>query len=307
MNALSASQPTPLRIIYVKLVAVGAIWGGTFVAGRYLGGEIPPLISATTRFVISSLVLLAYLLISKTPILIPHGKQLLHLAILGFFGIFAYTIFLFYGLSYTTASRASLIVAMNPAMIALASWIFLHERLRPRQSVGILFCLVGSGLVIASRSPDSLSGSLMGDCILLGCIVCWVVYTVCSRSLSGSFGPLLTVSYAIWLGTAMLIVASLLTLQEPIVPTLANLSAGQWFSLVYLGFLGSAMAQIWYYDAIRRIGATRTGAFIALNPVTAVLFGVLLFGEKLTPSIGLGGGLAVLGIYLCNSFRGPNR
>jgi drug/metabolite transporter (DMT)-like permease len=69
---------------------------------------------------------------------------------------------------------------------------------------------------------------------------------------------------------------------------------------MYLGVLGSALAYIGYYDGIRKIGATRSGVFIALNPLTAVLLGALLLGEQLTLAICLGGGLILMGIFLCN-------
>ncbi|XLM23353.1 DMT family transporter, partial [Chromobacterium piscinae] len=72
----------------------------------------------------------------------------------------------------------------------------------------------------------------------------------------------------------------------------------QWAGLLYLGALGSALAYIWYYDGISSIGPTRSGAFIALNPLTAVLLGAGLLGERLTPAMAAGGALAIAGIVL---------
>lgn len=70
--------------------------------------------------------------------------------------------------------------------------------------------------------------------------------------------------------------------------------------LLYLGVMGSALAYIGYYDGIRRIGATRAGVFIALNPLTAVICGAVMLGEPLTMPMWLGGAIILLGIYLCN-------
>jgi drug/metabolite transporter (DMT)-like permease len=86
---------------------------------------------------------------------------------------------------------------------------------------------------------------------------------------------------------------------------LDNLGLPQWLSLIYLGVLGSALAYIGYYDGIRKIGATRSGVFIALNPLTAVILGALLLGEQLTPTMCLGGALILGGIYLCNKPLAP--
>ena len=84
------------------------------------------------------------------------------------------------------------------------------------------------------------------------------------------------------------------------VEALGCLPITHWLSLAYLGVLGSALAYIGYYDGIRRIGATRAGVFIALNPLTAVICGALLLGEQLTAPMLAGGAVILLGIYLCN-------
>lgn len=108
-----------------------------------------------------------------------------------------------------------------------------------------------------------------------------------------------TVTWSVLWGTLMLTLATLatgrLTLQG-----FSALQLAQWYSLLYLGVLGSALAYIGYYDGIRRIGATRSGVFIALNPLTAVICGALLLDEALTAPMLAGGAVILLGIYLCN-------
>ncbi|MNN70882.1 putative DMT superfamily transporter inner membrane protein [compost metagenome] len=120
-----------------------------------------------------------------------------------------------------------------------------------------------------------------------------------SRGLNQALGPLHTVTYSVVLGTLMLWLTCAVR-GEVQWQVLAQLSPGQVISLLYLGVLGSALAYIWYYDGIRRIGATRSGAFIALNPLTAVILGALLLGEPMTGAMYLGGAVILLGIYLCN-------
>lgn len=282
--------------VYVKLIAVAMIWGGTFVAGRHLAGTMDPLLAAATRFVIASLTLVLMLPLSAVPRSRPTPQQWLRLALLGACGILLYNLCFFFGLQYTSASRAALIVALNPALIAVAGFFLYGERLPAARLFGIALCLMGAGLVIIGREGSSLRGGGWGDLLILGCVLSWVLYSVCSRTLSLELGSLQTVSYSIWLGTLMLCA------------TAAALSPGswsmpsveQWLSLLYLGAIGSALAYIWYYQGIRQIGATRSGAFIALNPLTAVLFGSLLLDERLTAQIALGGALAIVGIYLCN-------
>lgn len=288
--------------VYLKLATVTMIWGGTFVAGRFLADTLNPSLAASMRFLLASLALLLFMALARIPLARPSLKQWLQLAVLGFFGIFFYNLCFFYGLHYINASRASLIVALNPAAIALASWLLFKERLSRAKVIGITICLAGAGLVIVSRNQqlfDGAANAWIGDLLILGCVLGWGIYSLYSKGLNQALGSLQTVTYSILLGTVMLWVTSAVR-GELSTEALASLDPGQFFSLLYLGVLGSALAYIWYYDGIRKIGATRSGVFIALNPLTAVILGALLLGEQLTLPMCVGGGLILGGLYLCN-------
>lgn len=283
--------------VYLKLAAVTMIWGGTFVAGRFLADSLSPLLAASLRFLLASVALLLFLLLAQVPLVRPSPRQWLQLTLLGFFGIFFYNLCFFYGLHYINASRASLIVALNPAVIGLASWLLFKERLSRAKVTGIAICIAGASLVIVSRNPQLLAGGTdawIGDLLIFGCVLGWGIYSLFSKGLNQTLGPVQTVTYSILLGTLMLWVTSAVR-GELSVAALAGLGTQQWLSLLYLGVLGSALAYIGYYDGIRKIGATRSGVFIALNPLTAVLFGALLLGEQLTLVMCLGGGLILAG------------
>ncbi|NWE71231.1 EamA family transporter [Pseudomonas gingeri] len=297
-----AFSPSHDLWVYFKLAGVSMIWGGTFVAGRFLSADIAPLLLASLRFLLASLILLVFIAVARIPLALPDRKQFAQLAVLGLFGIFLYNLCFFYGLHYINASRASLIVVLNPAVFGLASWLFFKERLGPLKILGILVCMGGAGLVIVSGNRNLFEGASqawIGDLLIFGCVLSWAVYSLFSRHLTRALGPLTTVTYSIWLGTAMLWLATWLR-GEASLDVIDALTAPQLLSLVYLGGLGSALAYIWYYDGIQRIGATRAGVFIGLNPLTAVICGALLLGEQLTSIMCLGGVLIMAGIYLCN-------
>ncbi|AKA24135.1 DMT family transporter [Pseudomonas chlororaphis] len=288
--------------VYCKLAAVTMIWGGTFVAGRLLAGSLAPLLAASLRFLLASLALLLFMAIARIALVRPSLAQFAQLSVLGFFGIFFYNLCFFEGLQSINASRASLIVALNPAVIALASWALFKERLGGGRLLGIVLCLLGAAVVILSRDPGAFAsgaGSWRGDVLIFGCVLGWGVYSLFSRNLNRTLGPLQTVTYSILLGTAMLWGATALR-GELRLEALSGLGLEQGLSLLYLGVLGSALAYIWYYDGLRQIGATRSGVFIALNPLTAVLLGALLLDERLSLAMGLGGVLILGGIYQCN-------
>ncbi|SMQ23503.1 Permease of the drug/metabolite transporter (DMT) superfamily [Pseudomonas helmanticensis] len=309
MHNLEQTHTTAAEMpVYLTLAAVTMVWGGTFVAGRFLAGSLSPMFAASLRFLLASAALLGFLWLARIPLARPTPRQWLQLAMLGFFGIFFYNLCFFYGLQYINASRASLIVALNPAVIGLASWLLFKERLGRVKVAGIAVCIVGAGVVIVSRNPQLLAATpdaWFGDVLILGCVLGWGVYSLFSRGLNQALGPVQTVTYSILIGTLMLWTLAAVR-GELSWAALLNLGTPQWLSLVYLGVLGSALAYIGYYDGIRKIGATRSGVFIALNPLTAVLLGALLLGEQLTLTMGLGGALILTGIYLCNKPLAPS-
>ncbi len=297
------------RLTYLKLATVTMIWGATFVAGRYLAADVDPLLAATLRFVLASAALLGFMALVRVRLARPSGTQLMQLAMLGFFGIYFYNLCFFYGLQYINASRASLIVALNPAVIGLAAWLLHKERQGAAKCLGIALCLGGAGVVIVSRNPQLLQGAdnaWRGDLLIFGCVVGWGVYSLFSRGLNKSLGPLQAVTWSILLGTAMLALTALVG-GKLTLTALSAIHLPQLLSLLYLGILGSALAYIAWYDGIRQIGATRAGVFIALNPLTAVICGAVLLGEQLTAPMLLGGAVILLGIYLCNKPLAPAR
>jgi len=279
---------------YLQLGLVAVIWGGTFVAGRAMSPGTPPLLSASLRFLIAGGVLAVFLLLSGRGFARITRLQLLKISGLGLCGVYAYNLFFFYGLQHTTASRASLIVALNPAVMALTAYLFHQERLSRAKVLGIALCLLGAATVIFGTAS-----SWLGDALVFGCVLSWVAYSVFGKNTVAQLGALHTVTYSLWAGAAMLTLTAVLTGQVT-TASIAVLNGRDLVCLLYLGALGSAVAYIWYYNGIQKIGVTRAGVFIALNPLTAVLLGALLLNEPLTTTVLAGGALVVVGIGVCN-------
>ncbi|WP_297573636.1 DMT family transporter [uncultured Deefgea sp.] len=291
----------PNYATYAKLALVSLIWGGTFVAGRYLSADVPPLLSACLRFLLASMTLIIFISIKNNLIIELSKSQTLRLITLGFFGVFLYNVFFFYGLHYTDASRASLIVALNPALIALTAFFIEKEKISRTNLIGIMACVVGAITVILSKSTISHSSSELWkvDLLIFGCVISWVIYTVFAKKIVLEIGPIHTVTYSVIAGTSMLFMALIFQGGDTI-SALTLITQKQILSLVYLGVIGSAIAYILYYDGIQSIGATKAGGFIALNPLSAVILSFLILGENLSISMLLGGIIAITGIYFCN-------
>jgi len=276
---------------------VPVIWGGTFIAGRVLALALPATVGALLRFVAASLALLVAALWLEGGLPWLNRRQLAATLALGATGVFAYNLLFLGALALLPASRTSLIVALNPVVtITLSAWLF-GEQITRRRGLGILLALAGVWIVV---SRGDLLGSLAGavgpgEIMMFGAVCCWALYTLIGRGVLRGLTPLAATTYASLFGTTMLAIAAmpaLLRLQGPL------LSPAVLASVLYLGLLGTGVAFVWYYRAVRRLGPSRTVIFNNLVPVCGATFGVTLLGEPLLLSMMVGGVMAVVGVML---------
>ncbi len=282
---------------YARLVAVPAIWGGTFVGGKIVVAALTPLMGSFARYVIACIALLvaAFALEGGLPKL--SRRQWMGTFVLGLFGVFAYNLFFMGALDRLPASRAALIIALNPAITIAISAVALRESLSPRRWFGVAIALLGVAIVVSRGDLTSLAhGSLgLGELLMFGAVTSWALYTVVGRKVLGGLSPLAATNYAALWGTLMLGAIS--------APQFATLSADQFdwrvnVSLLYLGICGTALAFVWYYMSVKRIGAGPTSIFNNLVPVFGVAISVLLLGEQLLVSMLVGGAVTIAGVMM---------
>jgi drug/metabolite transporter (DMT)-like permease len=291
-------------LTYLKLLATMSFWGGTFVAGRLLAGKVPPFHAAFLRFSLASILLLFILYCVERRFPPLDRKQLGAVALLGMTGVFGYNVAFFTGLQTVSAGRAGLIIALNPVGIALLSALFGGERLRLTSILGILISVTGAMLVISHGNLALLAGGIgRGELTLLGCVLCWALYSVIGRRAMRGLSPLASVTYSALAGTLFLAPAAL---AQGLWDSIPNYGLEAWTSITFLALFGTVLAFIWYYQAIHEIGAVRSGVFINFVPLFAMLFGQIMLGESLTLYLMQGAALVIAGAWITN-FHGKSK
>jgi drug/metabolite transporter (DMT)-like permease len=284
-------------LVYLKLTLVTLFWGGTFIATRIAAQTFEPFLGASIRYVIASLLLIPLAWKANTYLFSVTGRQFWLLCLLGFSGIFAYNFFFFKGLRLVPASHGALLVALNPSMVMLLSALWYKERMSMLQIAGVLLSLFGVVLVISRGMIAQLLSSFeLGDAFMLGCPLTWAIYTLAGKEALKKNSPLQATAWAALTGVVMLIV---LSFSEPI-PDFVPMKV--WVALAYLGTVGTVVAFIWYYDGIKKIGATRTSIFNNLVPVFALILSVLILHEEVSWYTWLGGFLVICGVLLTNKY-----
>lgn len=191
------------------------------------------------------------------------------------------TLFLSY--NYMAAGIASTLLFVYPIMVALIMAMVFKEKLALQTIVCMLLALGGIGLLYKSEDGSTLS--LIGTLLVFASSLSYAIYIVGINQTSLKNAATLKVTFYVLLFGLSLFVARLLYSGVLNTPDEWYL----WGNLLALAVFPTAISFLCTTGAIQYIGSTPTAILGALEPVTAIFFGIAVFGESLTvrESIGL--------------------
>jgi len=266
---------------YVALLLIVTLWG-TFPATAKLAlAALPPVLLTAVRSSIAAVFLVVLLLRADVSAFRGLGRDSLRRFVtLGFFGLVVSTNLSYLGIYTTTAANAAILQAVGPVIIALGARAYLGERLAPGQLAGVAVSMLGVLLVVtdgrlAALRPEDLRA---GDFITLLGMVGWAVFTVYGKRVLLLHSPALATAASYSAGAVMM--AALAALTMPLFPRPRLTSAVAWAVVLYQAFFG-AVAHVWWYRAIERVGPSRSGVFMNVTPIIGVVLAALLLGEPI--------------------------
>ncbi len=289
------------KTLWASLAIVLAVflWGMSFVSMKIvITAGLPPFTMITLRYLIVSAVMIIGFLMLKNKL---NWKTLLKDQALFFWsgaiGITAYFLFEAKGIELTTASSASIIIAMVPVFSLFADWFFFKKRPGWFQLMGIGVSIVGVWLIFQSTlSPlETASNPMLGNLLMLGACFCWVGYSVLSKNLLKTYNSFHITAIQSFYGTLLFIPFALIesTAWIPV-------SGMVWLHLLYLALLCSIFAYYLYNIALKHLGITIVSVYVNLIPVVGVLGGFLILKEPLLPIQAIGGLLIISSLFLVN-------
>ena len=308
-SAASAAAPVAglgWRNPHFLLFLSAVLWGMTWPAARTMALHLPPISSASWRFTLACIPMLAMVYIKNKGWPALSGRQYRWLALSGVVGVVGYMVCFMWGLSLVPAGRGSLVITFNPVITAIGAAIFLRERISARMLLGMAVATLGALTVITHGEFSRLwaGGVGKGELILLGCSFTWGAYNLMSKRSMQFTDSLTATTYPIVLGTLVLLltgpaldthlVGKSTTVDWAAVPWTA------WAALVFLAFGATVAAYNWFFTGVDRLGATSASAYNTLVPIFGVLFSWLLLGEQMDGSLLVGGSIAVLGLAIMN-------
>ncbi len=218
-------------------------------------------------------------------------REVLPLAALGLLFSFS-SLFLFRSYRYMDAGIASTLLFLYPLLVAVIMVVGFRERISPATFLSILLAL--GGIALLYRGGDGRTLDATGVALVFLSSLCYAIYIVgVNRSTLASFPAEKLTFYALLFGSSVYLVRLRMGIDLQPIPTLPL-----WCDAVALALFPTILSLVAMAAAIRRIGSTPTAILGALEPVTALFFGVAVFGEAITLRIVAGVALILVAVSL---------
>lgn len=194
----------------------------------------------------------------------------------------ASSLLLFMSYNHMDAGIASTILFVYPVMVAVIMFLFFHEKISLLTVFCILLALAGIGLLYKGDSGETLS--LIGMLLVILSSLSYAIYIVgVNHSTLKTMSTAKLTFYALLFGLSVYIVRLNFFADLQVIP-----STPAWINILAMAFLPTVISLICTAISIHSIGSTPTAILGALEPVTALFFGVMIFGEQLTPRLIVG-------------------
>ena len=264
---------------WLLLVALSVLWGGSFFFAKVAVTEIPPLTVALARVTLAASLLLAIVRLAGETM--PATRTAwMAFVVLGLLNNAIPFGLIFWGQTRIPSGLASILNATTPLFTVVVAHLFTSDdRLTPGRFAGVAAGLAG---VVVMIGPDALSALGTDVVAQLACVTAALSY-----GFAGVYGrrfkatPPLVVAASQLVGSTLLLTPVALAIDRPW--QLAAPSATAIAAVVALAAVSTALGYVIFFRILGRSGATNISLVTFLIPVSAVLLGTLVLGERLAP------------------------
>ena len=212
-----------------------------------------------------------------------HKRELPPLVFLGF--LFAISALgLYASFNYMDAGLASTLLFLYPLEVALIMAVFFKEKLTAAVGLAIAVSLLGIGLLYRG-GEGGVALSLTGLLLVFVSSLAYAVYIVVVNKADLKMGSTKLTLYVMMFCLLFLLLYSVIW-GSGLPPVLQNPSSYGWACM--LGFVPTVLSLVFMAKAVKIVGSTPTAIMGGLEPLTAVVIGVCVFGETLTARLVLG-------------------
>jgi drug/metabolite transporter (DMT)-like permease len=268
------------RVVFA-FACVYLIWGSTYLAIHVAGLHLAPPLVGALRTLVSAAILGAFCVARGISLRMPR-RTAWQLSLVGILFMSANNVLLIWGETKVPSGYASLVIAMIPILVALMETVLPGgETLNLRGWLGTLLGVIGMLALLwpalhhSGASPDQ--RSVAGFVILVLAALSFAVGSVLSRRFHFKVDTFAATTWQI--GAASVVNLALATAG-------GNFRTAQWttsgvLAVLYLATIGSVVGLTAYVYLLKHVAVTKVSTYAFVNPVIAVLIGVVALHERL--------------------------
>ena len=286
------NQTTRLVLAYALMCL---IWGSTWMGIKVGLRGAPPLTSIAVRMAIATVAVVIIVRALRVPI--PREGHFFRLGVLlGTFHIVLPYSLVYFGEQRIPSGQAAVLYATMPLIVAVIARFALKDPLTPRKLFGIAIGICGVAVIFADswRAGAATGGNAhaVGVACVLGSVCAASIGSVATKKWNRGYHPVASLVIPFATGAVAAGVAAFIAEQaNPL-----DFNRTTWGSIIYLALAGSVGAFSLFFYAIKHLDVTVISYQTFIIPIIAVLFGVLLLGESVSPRLGVGALLILAGI-----------
>ena len=284
-------------INWILLMVLSAIWGGAFTLNKLALQNYSPEIIVAGRLIIGSIILIFLLIIIFRKLEFNY-KQFNYFFIMSVFGIVAPFLLIIHGQKNIDSSMAGILMSTMPISTLILSHFFLHDEAMTRKKLfGFITAFISIIILIApdtSNIENQSNGSeLMSELMVMFGAILYSFAAVYGKKYKNTNA--LNASTGTIFLSAIIMFIYLIFLEDN-----NNIQMSDFLSIpiLLLGVFCTAIATILYFQILQSSGATFLSIMNYLIPIWSIIFGLLIFNEKIFWNYIIGLVVVIIGIQI---------
>ncbi|MGB0881607.1 MAG: DMT family transporter [Vicingaceae bacterium] len=228
-------------------------------------------------------------------------KDLLLLAVCGFFGVAANQLMFFYGLNLTTPINAGIIMTSNPILVLIASAIILKNKITLTKVGGIFSGIIGALLLLLFKNDFSFgSETIVGDLFIFLNAMSYGTYLVIAVPLMKKYKPLTVIT---WVFTFGFIYVFPFGISEFTEITWGSFSNTIWLEFAFVIICTTFFAYLLNIYGLKNLNPSTVSTYIYLQPLIAAVFAISVGKDSLDSIKIIAALLICSGVYLVSKTK----
>ncbi len=210
-------------------------------------------------------------------------------------GGFLFNVLILYGMKTTSATSAGIISSITPIMIFILAAVLLREKINLQKGLAIVIVMIGLVILNTGMTSDSMTGALLGNCLVLLAVIPEALFTILSKSVGKKITEMEAVILVNLFNLILFIPFAAMSIKDfhP-----ANISIGVYGQLLIYGISGGILFFLLWYRGLTKINANTAALFTGVMPVSTTLFAFIFLNEPINNSQIIGMLLVIAAIFV---------